>query len=134
MFFLHAEPVNPNATHMASKVPKTALIKFTASWCGPCKAIAPFVDQLVDKYRIPFVVVDVDDDEETMRAFKVSAMPTLVFVKDGVELAELRVVGANRAAIEASAETFATALADTNQIDLPLDEAANVKKNGIGRP
>lgn len=119
---------------MASKVPKTALIKFTASWCGPCKAIAPFVDQLVDKYRIPFVVVDVDDDEETMRAFKVSAMPTLVFVKDGVELAELRVVGANRAAIEASAETFATALADTNQIDLPLDEAANVKKNGIGRP
>lgn len=119
---------------MASKVPKTAFIKFTAAWCGPCKAIAPFVDQLVDQYRLPFAVVDVDDDEDTMRAFKVSAMPTLVFVKDGVELSELRVVGANRAAIEASAAAFASALSATNQIDIPVDEAADVKKNGIARP
>lgn len=118
---------------MASKLPRTALVKFTASWCGPCKAIAPFVDQLVKQYSLPFVVVDVDEDEETMRAFRVSAMPTLVFVKDGVELADLRVVGANRAAIEASAKAFASALPATNQIDIPVDEAADVKKNGIAK-
>ena len=70
-------------THMPVKLPPDCVIKFTATWCGPCKAIAPFVDEICQKYNVPLVVVDVDEDEETSRRFKVKAMPSLVFLADG---------------------------------------------------
>ena len=118
--------------HMVAQIPKNAVIKFTASWCGPCKAIAPLVEKLIEELKLTLIVVDVDEDEVTSQKFKITAMPTIVFVKDDKELEEFRVIGANRATIETNLTTFASMLKtekNPNQIDLPMSVDADVKKN-----
>ena len=63
------------------------LIDFFAEWCGPCKMMAPVIDELARDYagRLKVVKVDVDEAAETAAAFGVTAMPTFVVVKDGKE-------------------------------------------------
>lgn len=77
------------------------VIDFAAAWCGPCKAIAPVLDQLSRKYETTtFTKVDVDELSEVAQAFKVSAMPTFVFMKGGKEVR--RIQGADPSALEAA--------------------------------
>jgi len=72
------------------------VIDFTASWCGPCKAIAPLYKELSDEFDdVVFLKVDVDENPETAGKYSVSAMPTFVFIKGGV--VEDRLMGANPA-------------------------------------
>jgi thioredoxin 1 len=61
------------------------VIDFFATWCGPCKRIAPAFEDLADKYypAITFLKVDVDQCPELVNVFDISAMPTFVFLKDG---------------------------------------------------
>lgn len=63
------------------------LIDFFAEWCGPCKVMAPVLDEVARDYagRLKVVKVDVDEAEETAARFKVTAMPTFVLVKNGRE-------------------------------------------------
>lgn len=59
---------------------------FTASWCGPCKAISPSIDLLNNKYEnIKFYKIDVDDEEnnEICNSFDISSIPCFLFFKDG---------------------------------------------------
>jgi thioredoxin 1 len=61
------------------------MIYFTATWCGPCKRIAPFIAELL--LKIPsckFFKVDVDDEklEELVSKFNINSMPTFCFIKD----------------------------------------------------
>lgn len=67
------------------------LLDFTATWCVPCKAIAPFVDQLADemKGRLAVGKVDVDMAQATAARFGIRSVPTLLLVKGG------QVVGQN---------------------------------------
>ena len=109
-------------TNMELELPPTAMIKFTASWCEPCKTIIKTVDDVVKNLSIPLVVIDVDEDEETTKLFNVKSMPTVVFVQDNKEVKELRIVGVNHVTIQTNAQTFATMLSsrtDTNveQVD-----------------
>ena len=71
------------------------LIDFTATWCGPCKMIAPLIDELADETVGVFKIAKVDiDDAPTIAAkFGVRSVPTLLAVKDGKEVS--RHVGAN---------------------------------------
>ena len=76
-----------------------ALIDFNATWCSPCKAIAPFFNSFKDKYpSIKFFKLDIDENQEMARKYKVESIPCFILFKDGLE--EDRMVGANKAKLE----------------------------------
>jgi len=59
-----------------------AIIDFTASWCGPCKRIAPHFKKFESDYpNITFFKIDVDEYRELAEQFKISAMPTFVILQ-----------------------------------------------------
>ncbi|KAL3906931.1 MAG: hypothetical protein SGILL_009079, partial [Bacillariaceae sp.] len=64
---------------------KLVVIDFTASWCGPCKAIAPLYKELSEEFGddVVFLKVDVDENPDTAAKYSVSAMPTFVFISSG---------------------------------------------------
>ena len=70
------------------------LVDFWAEWCGPCKAIAPVLEELASKHsgKMDVVKVDVDSNNQSAVDHQVSGIPTVVIYKDGKEAA--RQVGA----------------------------------------
>ena len=69
------------------------LVDFWAEWCGPCKMIAPILDELAQEYdgRIRIGKVNIDDHQELAAQYRVSAIPTLLLFRQG-EVAE-QIVG-----------------------------------------
>lgn len=61
------------------------LVDFYADWCGPCKAIAPVVEDLASAYdgRVEFKKVDVDDNPDLAKQLGIRSIPTLMLFKDG---------------------------------------------------
>jgi thioredoxin 1 len=61
------------------------LVDFWAEWCGPCRAIAPILEQLATGYagRIRVAKMDVDQNQKTTMRFNVRTIPALLFFKDG---------------------------------------------------
>ncbi|KAL7533687.1 hypothetical protein ACHAXR_005387 [Thalassiosira sp. AJA248-18] len=74
---------------------KLTVVDFTATWCGPCKMIAPLFKEMSEEMgsRAQFIKVDVDDNPEAAQKYGVSAMPTFLFIKGG-EVVD-RLMGAN---------------------------------------
>lgn len=66
----------------------TALVDFWATWCGPCKMLAPVIEELGDKYEGTAVIAKVDVDAEPGLAgrYGVMSIPTVILFKDGVEI------------------------------------------------
>ena len=60
---------------------KPALIDFYAGWCGPCKMLAPVLEELSDEYagKVDVYKVNVDDEPELASLFRIRSVPTLVF-------------------------------------------------------
>ena len=61
---------------------KPAIVDFYATWCGPCKAIAPVLEELAKEYegKIDIYKVDTDKESELARAFGIRSIPTLLFI------------------------------------------------------
>mmetsp|Transcript_3523 Transcript_3523/g.5197 ORF Transcript_3523/g.5197 Transcript_3523/m.5197 type:complete len:156 (+) Transcript_3523:70-537(+) len=77
---------------------KLTIIDFTATWCGPCKAIAPLYKDLSEEFDAQFIKVDVDENPDAAQKYGVSAMPTFLFIKGG-EVVD-RLMGANAARLK----------------------------------
>lgn len=67
------------------KSDRTVLLDFWASWCGPCRMLAPVISEIAEKYAGTVKVgkVNVDDEPELADAFRVSSIPTVVVMKNG---------------------------------------------------
>lgn len=95
---LTATDVNFEQLVLQSDVP--VLVDFTASWCGPCKQIAPLVDQLADEYegKAKVTKLDIDENPGIASRFGIRGVPTLLMFKGG-ELVGQRVGAAPKSAI-----------------------------------
>ena len=72
-----------NAIVLKSSEP--VVVDFFAEWCGPCKAMAPALEQVAEemKGKVKVVKVDVDRSPAVTQAYRIQAMPTLMLFKDG---------------------------------------------------
>lgn len=82
------------------------IIDFWAEWCGPCKMIAPILDQIADQYKGKLTVakINIDDNQGTPATYGVRGIPTLILFKNG-EAAATKVGAVSKSQLEAFIDT-----------------------------
>ena len=76
---------NQNFEEEVLKSELPVLVDFFATWCGPCKMIAPVIAELAEKYegKVKVGKVNVDEENELAMKYQISSIPTLVLFKEG---------------------------------------------------
>jgi thioredoxin 1 len=62
------------------------IIDLYASWCQPCKTLAPILEAVTQELNIELVKIDIEENDELAEYYKVRSIPTLIFMKEGVEV------------------------------------------------
>jgi thioredoxin-like negative regulator of GroEL len=85
---------------IGSGQPVVAMI--TAPWCGPCKVLKPILLKLEEVYKdkVKFISINSDDEYELCGSFKVSAIPTILFIVNSIEKSRVLGVGSENKIIE----------------------------------
>ncbi|MCK9594789.1 MAG: thioredoxin [Candidatus Omnitrophica bacterium] len=83
MALMHFTDGNFTKEVLESDVP--VVVDFWATWCGPCKMVAPIIDELAKEYdkKVKIGKVDVDESPNTASKFGVMSIPTIMFFKGG---------------------------------------------------
>ncbi|XP_034099950.1 thioredoxin-2 [Drosophila albomicans] len=91
---------NDFKTQLTNAGDKLVVVDFFATWCGPCKMIAPKLEELAQQYTGKIVVlkVDVDDCEAIAMEYEVSSMPTFLFLKNSKKIEQFAGANATRLA------------------------------------
>ena len=105
-----ANAVNVSDTDFDTQVEKAegvTVVDFWATWCAPCRMIAPLLDQLASQYegKVRVTKLDVDANVKTASRFNVRSIPTILFFKDG-KLVD-QVVGADKGKLEQKFREYA---------------------------
>ena len=83
---------------MTVEIPQTGIVfvKFGATWCGPCKVIEKAVEDMKEDIKnrsghpletLQYVMIDIDQEEETAKSYDIRAVPTMMLFKDGKNIA-----------------------------------------------
>ncbi|MBQ1241909.1 MAG: thioredoxin [Oscillospiraceae bacterium] len=82
MSVIHINKENFESEVLGSEKP--VLLDFWASWCGPCRALGPVLDEIAEENSdIKVVKADVDENRELARKYRVMSVPTLLVIKNG---------------------------------------------------
>ena len=84
------------------------MIDFWAPWCGPCRTIAPTIDELAKEYEGKAIIgkINVDENPEICEEFGIRSIPTILFIKNGVQLGDKLVGGAPKSTLVSQLEMF----------------------------
>ncbi|KIK70670.1 hypothetical protein GYMLUDRAFT_210022 [Collybiopsis luxurians FD-317 M1] len=91
---------------------KLSVIDFHATWCGPCHQIAPAFEAFSKQYtNVNFLKCDVDAARDVASLYRVSAMPTFIFLRGSTKVDQVR--GANRTGLEAAIRKHSSTSSDS---------------------